>query len=385
VIYLLIVVYFALSAPGAEADTVLQWRREYNQIAASIDTLSRLNSDQNFAELMRLQGDVFQRNFELVLVFWADDEAEVFINDFRVGQTRLTPTQVEIPSLYLREKNTIQVHCWDTDKVESGFMAGLYLKDATGGMRPVLVTEEGPWRSGGALAEVRYYAHSQPDIPGAEVIWGEGLFGEVWLEAEFTARQLERANRRQKVDLPPAQQQNMDIHEVASRLVQLQARQKELGGRLQRAQPNIDIPRYKGYVSGRLAFTLGRAGRLAEKENSAIAERLHEWADELPAVERELVFRPPRQLKGAQAAVEAKDFTASGSDKVERKKDYLPPPERKSGAGQKRESIETSVVFVAGLPGMDWTLWGALVVLVCYGLVSGHRWWLLFKAEEWKR
>lgn len=384
-IYFFLVTCFALSAASLKADTALQWRREYNQIAATIDTLSRLNSDQNFADLLRQKGNIFQSDFSLVLVFWADDEAEVFINDFRVGQTRLTPTEVEIPSLYLRQQNYIRVHCWDTDKVESGFMAGLYLKDAAGGLHPVLVTEEGPWRSGGVMAEVRYYAHSQPDIPGAEVIWGEGLFGEVWLEAEFSARNIEQASRLPKVDLPPARQQNMDVHEVVSRIVQLQARRKELGEKLQRAQPDLEVPRYKGYVSGRLAFTLGRAGRLAEKENSVAAERLHAWADKLPAAERELVFRPPRELKGSQAAIEAKEFTASGSDKADRKKDYLPPPERKLGSGQKREPLEGSVVFVAGVQGIGWTLWGALVVLLCYALVSGHRWWLLFKAEEWKR
>ena len=86
------------------------------------------------------------------LIFWADDEAEVFINGYRVAQTRLTPVQIEIPKLYLREQNVIQAHCWDTDGVESGFMAGLYVRDEQGRLRPVLVTDEDP----GALAETRW-------------------------------------------------------------------------------------------------------------------------------------------------------------------------------------------------------------------------------------
>ncbi len=383
-ILLCIIACWALFVAAPEADPVLEWRREYNQIAASIDTLTRLNSDQNFAELMR-RGPGVASDLNLVLLFWADDEAEVFINGFRVGQTRLTPTRVEIPSLYLRDKNFIQVHCWDTDKVESGFMAGLYLQGADGGMHPLLVTEEGPWRSGGVLAEVRYYAHSVPDIPGAEVIWGEGLFGEVWLDTEFSAGQLQQARHRQTVNLPPARQQNMDMHEVVSRLVQLQARQSELGGRLQRAQSKLDLPRYKGYISGRTAFTLGRAGRLAEKENKVIAERLYEWADELPAVERDLVFRPPRQLKGVEAAVESQAFEASRSEKADRKKDYMPPPERRSDGLAKSQVAIFSVAYEAGGQKIEWILWTAFTGLLCYAFFSGHRWWLIFKAEEWKR
>lgn len=383
--WVIAVIFSAFFAAASTADPVLEWRREYNQIAASIDTLSRMNAGQDFAELMDQPGRGVAKDIDLVLLFWADDEAEVFINGFRVGQTRLTPTRVEIPSLYLRDNNIIQVHCWDTDKVESGFMAGLYLQDAGGGMRPVLVTEEGPWRSGGALAEVRYYAHSQPDIPGAEVIWGEGLYGEVWLEAEFSARQLAQAQGRQVVSLPPAREQVMDIHEVVSRLVQLQARQSELGGRLARAQSNLDIPRYKGYISGRLAFTLGRAGRLAERENKVMSERLFEWADALPAVERDLVFRPPRQLKGADAAVESQELKTSSGAAADRKKDYLPPPERRSIGSEKRQLESVSVAYVVGVKKVEWSLWAAFVGLLCYAFFSGHRWWIIFKAEEWKR
>lgn len=383
--WILAFVGWAFFIGAAAADPVLEWRREYNQVAASIDTLSRMNAGQNFEELMRRQGRGTAGDVELTLLFWADDEAEVFINGFRVGQTRLTPTRIDIPSLYLRDKNSIQVHCWDTDKVESGFMAGLYIRDGDGGMRPVLVTEEGLWRSGNAMAEVRYYAHSQPDIPGAEVIWGDGLFGEVWLEAEFSARQMDQAQRRQAVDLPPAREQQMDMHEVVSRLVQLQARHSELGGRLQRAQSNLDIPRYKGYISGRLAFTLGRAGRLTEKENKATSERLLAWADALPTAARDLVFRPPRELKGIEAVVESQEFKASSGAAADRKKDYLPPPERRSDGSEKHLLENASMVYGARVKKVEWLLWATFAGLLCYAFFSGHRWWLIFKAEEWNR
>ncbi len=366
------------------ANTPLAWRREYNQVVASIDTLTRLNGDQDVEALVRQQGNR-GANVPLVLLFWADDEAEIFINGFRIAETRLTPTQVEIPALYLRDMNHIRAHCWDTDKVESGFMAGLYARDASGGLRPVLVTSEGPWRIGERRAEVRFYSNTQPDIPGAEVIWGDGLYGEVWLEAEFSAQAIQQAMQRPAVEMPAANQQSMEAHAVLSRIVQLQTRQKELEVRLGASAQAAETPRYKGYVSGRLGFSLGRAGRLAERENRLQAEALYQWAQALPAQERALVFRPPRQLKGAEAAVQRQSLAAGGSEgRADRRKDYLPPPERApQRAGQ------TAAAFAVSLPAagraMAWLSWTALIGLLGYAAAAGRHWWSLFTAEDWKR
>ena len=54
--WILAFVGWAFCIRAAAADPVLEWRREYNQVAASIDTLSRMNAGQNFEELMRRQG-----------------------------------------------------------------------------------------------------------------------------------------------------------------------------------------------------------------------------------------------------------------------------------------------------------------------------------------
>ncbi len=379
---LFLTLVIVLSGSSVLADSILDLRREFNQIAASIDTLSRLNADQDLASLWR--EDQRALDVDLVLVFWADDEAEIFLNGYRIGETRLTPTRVEIPSIYLRENNVIQAHCWDTDKVESGFMAGLYLRDATGAMRPVLVTGEGPWRTGGERAEVRYYAHSQPDIPGAEIIWGPVLFGELWLEAEFSAGQIQSAQQHRAVDLPAARELPMEAHQVVSRLVRLQERRQELSAQLERVKPLAEIPRYKGYITGRLAFTLGRAGRLAESESQQLSENLHQWANKLPAADRELVFHPPRQLKGVEAAVAARALVAGGKGDADRQKDYLPPPDRQAVGADNAAGQKVSAFLLARVQQASWMLWSALAALFLYAGFSGHRWWLLFKAEEWR-
>ena len=66
---------------------------------------------------------VVPRGDEVVMIFWADDEAKVWLNDYFVGETRLTPVEVVVPSLYLSSTNRIRVRCWDTDWVESGVSA----------------------------------------------------------------------------------------------------------------------------------------------------------------------------------------------------------------------------------------------------------------------
>ena len=65
----------------------------------------------------------------------------------------------------------------------------------------------------------------------------------------------------------------MQTHQVISRIVRLQARQRELKKELN-GFPYLSSHRYNGYVTNRLAFSLGRAGRLAESDNQLKSEAL---------------------------------------------------------------------------------------------------------------
>ena len=76
--------------------------------------------------------------------------------------------RVEIPSIFLKQTNELKAHCWDTDKVESGFMAGLYVVESRG-LHPLLLTDDNIWSTAEGFAEVRFYSNSVPDIPEAEV------------------------------------------------------------------------------------------------------------------------------------------------------------------------------------------------------------------------
>ena len=86
------------------------------------------------------------------MIFWADDEARVWLNDFPVGETRLTPVEVTVPDLYFQGQNRLRVRCWDTDRVESGFLGGLYLKDRAGRLYPIVVSN-GTWETTGGRVQ----------------------------------------------------------------------------------------------------------------------------------------------------------------------------------------------------------------------------------------
>jgi hypothetical protein len=380
----------ALAGP----DQVLALRQEYNQVAASIDTLVRLYGGPKLEELARLREteQALPSGMELVLIFWADDEAEVFLNEHRVSSTRLTPTLVEIPSLYLRESNVLRVHGWDTDRVESGFMAGLYLRDRGGALRQVLVSGEGNWWVGGQPAEERFYAHSQPDIPGAQVIWGPDLFGEAWLETRFEAGSLRQAASGKGV-LPATlrfQERRMETDEVIGRLVRLQERRGELEAELERRRSPVMQVRYRGYGGERLAFALGRAGPLAEVQSVAVASRLLAWSESLSQAHRELLFREPRPLKGVQAATQAQSLPGGASGEADRRAEYLPPPERgpargwaRAGRGGQEQGQAAQVVVVA--QRFRWVLVVLVAGLGMYLGAAGRQWWRLFTSQVWKR
>ena len=379
-----VLITLLLGSQVSGAKTPLEWRQEYNGVVAAIDTLMRVEGTGDWTELDRYRS-ALPEEVSLVLIFWADDEAEVFINGYRVAQTRLTPVQIEIPKLYLREQNVIQAHCWDTDGVESGFMAGLYVRDEQGRLRPVLVTDEGTWRTGGnALAEVRFYSNDQPDIPGAYVIWGDGLYGEVWLEAEFSVDSIGNAGQRRPVEWNQRDMQPMHTHQVISRIVRLQARQKELKNALNGSPYPGKFPRYNGYVTNRLAFSLGRAGRLAESENQLKSEALQKWVERMPPEEQTLIFRPPRPLKGVKAATARKSLEVGQTEeKSSRRKDYLAPPERGTAA-REVAVLPTSVRFNPKNTSAWWQ-WTALFSLVAYAAVLGRSWWQLYSDEVWRQ
>ena len=383
-------------AAAATADDVVALRQQYNQVSASIDTLVRLYGGDKLRELAKQKENnrLLPANSKLVLIFWADDEAELYLNGHRIGETRLTPTRVEIPVVYLRESNVLRAHCWDTDRVESGFMAGLYLQDGRGRLRKVLATGDGRWWVAGQRAEPRFYNHSLPDIPGAEVIWGTALFGEVELEARFDAAQLARAARRRPLTGASGaarhQPQPMETHMVVSRLVHLQKQRDELAQKLQARRSATQDVLYQGFVRGRLAFSLGKASRLAEVESIDAAKKLLAWTEELPAAQRELVFPKKQALKGASHVVPQRTLTGAASGEADRRRDYAPPAARGSAKGEGRSTgsggtgvQESSTRGIRVGLSAPWKLWGIATGLLFYLGVASRQWWKLFSAKEW--
>lgn len=392
--------WFALAACGigwstaAVAADVVTLRQQYNQVSASIDTLVRLYGGDKLRELAKQKSNrrLLPANSKLVLIFWADDEAELYLNGHRIGETRLTPTRVEIPGVYLRPSNVLRAHCWDTDRVESGFMAGLYLQDSRGRLRQVLATGTGHWRVAGQRAEPRFYNHSLPDIPGAEVIWGARLFGEVELEVRFDAVQLARAAHRRPLTgaasaSPP---QPMETHLVVSRLVHLQKQRDELAQELEayrRATPDV---LYQGLVRGRLAFSLGKANKLSEGESIDAAKKLLAWTESLPAVQRELVFPKKQALKGASHRVPQRTLSGAASGEADRRHDYVPPAARGAAKSEGRSTgsggtgvQESSARGLHVALSAPWYLWGIATGLLLYLGVASRLWWKLLSAKGW--
>ncbi len=377
----------------AMADDVVVLRQQYNQVSASIDTLVRLYGGDKLRELAKQKGDnrLLPANSKLVLIFWADDEAELFLNGHRIGETRLTPTRIEIPVVYLQKSNVLRAHCWDTDRVESGFMAGLYLQGGRGRLRKVLATGDGDWWVAGQRAEPRFYNHSLPDIPGAEVIWGTTLFGEVKLEARFDAAQLARASRRRPLKGAAGRisHQPMDTHLVVSRLVHLQKQRDKLAQELHaRRSPTKDVL-YRGSVRGRLAFSLGKASKLAEVESIDAAQKLLVWTEALPAAQRELIFPKKQALKGTSHVVPQRTGASTAGRAADRRRDYVPPAARGAAKGKSRatgsggqESSSQSVGVGVG-HSAPWELWAITTGLLCYLGVASRQWWKLFSAEGW--
>lgn len=351
-----LIVTVVLTAEIGAADDRLSLRWEYNAVSAEIDSLVRAMEavDPDAVEAARLpegeRSGVIPQGMSLSLIFWADDEARVWINDYPVGETRLTPLEVKIPELYLRRQNRIRVRCWDTNWIESGFLCGLYLKDAEGRLFRILVSDQA-WRAEGSQAREIAYAHPVPDIPDATVIWGGNLFGTVEMERTFEIGEITRALSEGAIreERPPrSANQTMDYDTFLRSLTHLQKRRVELGGKLaDRRSDKLDYPVYSGREDKSLSLTLGRAGPLREWATTPVAEQVLAWSRRLPERVAELLFPQARALKGEGEANPSYQFSAVSEAVGDRQVAYRPPRELESGSregssgqGQSGEELE---------------------------------------------
>ena len=398
----LIVVDWTQASDILPSPAALALRREYNGVASRIDTLVRLYSAQRFKRLadpsvtpgVALVGD--QR---IVLLIWADDEARVFLNGAPVGQTRLTPTRIEIPKIYLQADNELVAQCRDTDRVESGFMAGLYVEDDTG-LRPIRTTADGQgWevatgeQTGSAAQEI-FYAHTQPDIPGAQVMWGPQLFGNVDLRVHFSTADVSHAARSQPLaaSLPKVEDKRMEFHESLTRLVGLQQRRRELATLLTAGADRMDpYLRSRGTAaSPGLGYTLGKSAPLSEATDLAIEQALEQWTRHLPATQQKLVLHDARALRDAVATTPASPLPeGTNGAAADRNADYQPPQERgtagtTNGTGtSKRGSATGSHVALVPSAAFLWRMGAMALGLFAWTSVQGWRGWRLWHAVDW--
>ena len=315
----------------------LSIRQEFNAVSARIDSLIRVVSaaDPTVIDKKRLPGstDVLRlpKGTSVVCVFWADDEARVWINDFLVGETRLTPVEIEIPHLYLKGRNQIRVRCWDTDHVESGFLFGLYLKDAGGALRPILVSDDS-WRTTDGQALEITYAHPVPDIPSARVIWQTRLFGQAEFMKRFDRREIEAAlSKPSRAQAPKTRQKSMDYHGFLQNLISLQESRARIKRQLlETTDPDFHTA-YTGHRNPEVSFTLGKAGPLKEEASLTFAKEVESWAEKLAEAEKRLVYPEKRALKGEDAAISAARRAATGKEHGDRRDAYRPPDERSPG------------------------------------------------------
>ena len=322
---------------AAKAPNPLSIRQEFNAVSAQIDSLIRVMSaeDPGAIDKKRLPGnaDVLRlpKGTSVVCIFWADDEARVWLNDFPVGETRLTPVEVEVPHLYLRSRNRIRARCWDTDHVESGFLFGLYLKQSDGALHPILVSDESWQTEKGPAVEITY-AHPVPDIPSARVIWHSMIFGRAEFSKEFTRREIERAlSKPPRAHAPGTRKNRMDYHGFLQNLVSLQATRARLKRQLvETTDPDLQTA-YTGHRNPEVSFTLGKAGPLREETSLTFAKEVELWAEKLAESEKRLVYPERRTLKGEDAAIEAARPSAVGTESGDRRDAYRPPEERSPG------------------------------------------------------
>ena len=313
-------------------------RQEYNAVSAKIDSLVRAMEglDPQALDAKRLpEGEdvgLVPDGMSLVLIFWADDEARVWINDYLVGETRLAPIEVAVPPLYLRNENRIRARCWDTDQVESGFLCGLYLRGPDGALRPALVSDDSWTAAEGSLQEITY-AHPVPDIPGAKVIWATQIFGANELSRTFGPEAIRQAAAEAPAGFSPkGLRKQMDYHAFLRALALLKDRRNELQHALE--TDGATVPGYAGVSPGSLSLTLGKAGPLKESASIPVAEEVKAWARKLPEAQKRLIYPDRRELKGEEAAVPSlQQPTPTSGAAGQRQTDYRPPDEGRPADG----------------------------------------------------
>ncbi|MDE2997917.1 MAG: hypothetical protein OXU79_02435 [Gemmatimonadota bacterium] len=322
---------------AASAPDPLSIRQEFNAVSAQIDSLIRVMSaeDPGAIDRKRLPGnaDVLRlpKGTSVVCIFWADDEARVWLNDFPVGETRLAPVEVEIPHLYLKSRNRIRARCWDTDHVESGFLFGLYLKQSSGALHPILVSDES-WQTGNGQALEITYAHPVPDVPSARVIWHSRIFGEAEFSKEFTRREIEGAlSKPSRAQAPRTLRRRMDYHGFLQNLISLQETRAGIKRQLQASTDPVLQTAYTGHRNPEVSFTLGKAGPLKEETSLTFAKEVEIWAEKLAETEKRLVYPERRALKGEDAAIAAAGRAGTGRERGDRREAYRPPDERSPG------------------------------------------------------
>ena len=346
-----ILLVFASGYVAAMERDVSAIRREYNDVSAAVDSLVRMMQAADAEVLKKLpearSERVLPEGMTAVMIFWADDEARVWLNDFPVGETRLTPVEVTVPDLYFQGQNRLRVRCWDTDRVESGFLGGLYLKDGAGRLYPIVVSN-GAWETAGGRATEITYAHPMPDIPGARPIWDRRVFGVVDMAVTFDRGAIDRALAESARSMT-ARQQAMDYHTFAQKIAILQARREKLSADLAR-EGDLSVPLYTRERARSASLSLGKAAPLTEKVSAQVAENVRSWSEKLPAVLQQLIYPDRRALKGEGAVTATTgDAVPTASDRGSREQAYRPPEER---GGMKSKTKDEGVNAQVQLQGM---------------------------------
>ena len=318
---------------AAMAETI-GLRREYNQVSARIDSLVRAMKERDEAsveaetlpdgrEALTLPDDT-----QAVAIFWADDEARVWINDHFVGETRLTPVEVVIPSMYLRTDNVIRARGWDTDYVESGFLFGLYLR-RNGQLHPVVVSDES-WTGKNSAVETITYAHTMPDIPQAEVIWSQSTFGVIEMSVRFDAGRIREAGRDAGHEqFSGGQKSEMSLHAFLAELAVLETERERLRSELRRRASVLSAPSFSGGRRGG-SLTLGKAGPLKEYATKPVSERVKSWSEQLPPEQQALIYPDRRRLRGEGEATAQGGPAALSGGAEDREQAYVPPSDRRN-------------------------------------------------------
>jgi len=329
-------VVLGAAADAASLEETVPLRKQYNLVSAKIDSLVRAMESRDVealdtaklpdgSESLTLPDDA-----QVVAIFWADDEAKVWINGHFVGETRLTPVEVVVPGLYLKSENVIRARGWDTDYVESGFLFGLYLRQ-NGVLHPIVVSDES-WEGVNGPVETITYAHAMPDIPQAEVIWSQRTFGMVEMTVRFDAGKVRRAGLEGSDSrFAGGTPRKMSLHAFVAELSVLEAERERLRSELRRRATTLSMPRYEG-PPGQGSLTLGKVGPLKEHVTKPVSEQVKRWSDQLPPEQQAMVYPDRRRLRGeGEATAEGDRVVPAGGGGGPRHR--LPASQRSSESG----------------------------------------------------